>query len=47
LDNGDEGQIDSATSVKTVGAKQIVFTIASNDCDTPAFTLTVNYTITA
>lgn len=47
LDNGDEGAIDSATSVKTVGAKQIVFTIASNDCDTPAFTLTVNYTITA
>jgi len=47
LDNGDEGSVDSATSVKTVGAKQIVFTIASNDCDTPAFTLTVNYTITA
>jgi hypothetical protein len=47
LDNGDEGAIDSAASVKTVGAKQIVFTIASNDCDTPTFTLTVNYTITA
>ncbi len=47
LDNGDEGAIDSATSVKTVGAKSIVFTIASNDCDNPTFTLTVTYTITA
>jgi hypothetical protein len=47
LDNGDEGQIESATSVKTVGAKSIVFTIASNDCANPTFSITVTYTITA
>ena len=47
LDNGDEGSVDSATSVKTLGAKSITFTVASNDCANPEFSIRVTYTITA
>jgi len=46
LENGDVAKVSSATSVKTAGAKSIVFTLASNDCEAPAFSITVTYTIT-
>lgn len=44
LETGDEAAVQ-CVAAKTIGAKQIVFTIASNDCAAPAFSITVNYTI--